>query len=206
VEAARLRSTLENSSGTGSTDSKLLARVRQGDNDAWTQLVDLYGPLVFHWCRRAGLSPPDAADVFQEVFRGVATNVSGFERQGRGAFRGWLWSITQHKLGDQARRSRGRSQAVGGQEHQRLLDETPDLHAPPEDTEGEEFSPAIYDALETIRAEFEPRTWQAFWRTVVEDRLAADVAAELGLTLPAVYTAKSRVLRRLRLVLGGPPA
>ena len=53
-------------------------------------------------------------------------------------------------------------------------------------------------ALEIMQAEFEPSTWQACWQTTVEDRPAADVAAELGITINAVYVARSRVLRRLR--------
>jgi RNA polymerase sigma-70 factor (ECF subfamily) len=53
-------------------------------------------------------------------------------------------------------------------------------------------------ALELMRAEFEPATWRACWEFVVNDRPAADVAAELGVTVNAVYLAKGRVLRRLR--------
>ena len=53
-------------------------------------------------------------------------------------------------------------------------------------------------ALEFIRDGFEDRTWQAFWKTVVEDRSAADAAAELGMTPGAVRVAKARVLQRLR--------
>jgi DNA-directed RNA polymerase specialized sigma24 family protein len=52
--------------------------------------------------------------------------------------------------------------------------------------------------VEVVRAEFEPRTWDAFWRIVVEGQSPAEVAQALGLSLPAVYQAKSRVLRRLR--------
>ena len=53
-------------------------------------------------------------------------------------------------------------------------------------------------ALELIHAQVEERTWQAFWRVVVEDRRPADVAAELGLSVNAVYLARSRVLRTPR--------
>jgi RNA polymerase sigma-70 factor (ECF subfamily) len=58
-------------------------------------------------------------------------------------------------------------------------------------------------ALEIMRAEFEPATWQACWETVVSGRPAAEVASELGLTTNAVYLARSRVLRRLRCELQG---
>ena len=53
-------------------------------------------------------------------------------------------------------------------------------------------------ALAGIRAEFEPKTWDAFERIWLDGRPSAEAAAALGLTIDAVYAAKSRVLRRLR--------
>ena len=58
-------------------------------------------------------------------------------------------------------------------------------------------------AAELVQAEFEPRTWAAWWKTAVEGRQAADVADEMGMSLAAVYKAKSRVLLRLRQELAG---
>ena len=53
-------------------------------------------------------------------------------------------------------------------------------------------------ALQLVRAEFQPQTWQAFWQVAVDGPAAADVAAELGANVRSVYVAKSRILRRLR--------
>ena len=53
-------------------------------------------------------------------------------------------------------------------------------------------------ALKLLQSEVEPRTFQAFWRVVVEGNSPADVAADLGLTTNAVYLLKARLLRRLR--------
>ena len=52
--------------------------------------------------------------------------------------------------------------------------------------------------MELIRAEFKESTWQAFYRTAVDARPAAEVAEELGISLRAVYQAKYRVMRRIR--------
>jgi RNA polymerase sigma-70 factor (ECF subfamily) len=60
-------------------------------------------------------------------------------------------------------------------------------------------------AIELIRAEFEDRTWRAFWLTAVEGRMAAEVGVELGMAKGAVRQAKYRVLRRLREELDGLP-
>src|SRR5262249_47810837 len=53
-------------------------------------------------------------------------------------------------------------------------------------------------AAERVRAGFEERSWRAFWSTAVEGRPAVEVAAAVGLTVGAVYTARSRVLARIR--------
>ena len=53
-----------------------------------------------------------------------------------------------------------------------------------------------------VRGEFEERTWQAFWQTVVEGRSPVDLAADLGVSPAAVRMAKSRVLRRLKEAFG----
>jgi RNA polymerase sigma-70 factor (ECF subfamily) len=57
-------------------------------------------------------------------------------------------------------------------------------------------------ALDLIKAEFEDRTWQAFLRTTLHRQSPAEVAKELGITVAAVYQAKSRVMRRIRRELG----
>ncbi|MFM9960329.1 MAG: RNA polymerase sigma factor [Planctomycetaceae bacterium] len=57
-------------------------------------------------------------------------------------------------------------------------------------------------ALAVMRTDFQPAIWQACWETVVEGRSGQEVADKLGLSVAAVYSARSRVLRRLREELG----
>jgi RNA polymerase sigma-70 factor (ECF subfamily) len=186
----------------GATSSGLLEGVRQRDPDAWRQLAVLYGPLVLRWCRRAGVPAVEAEDVLQEVLLTVAARIADFRHDRPGdTFRGWLWTITRNKVGDWLQRQATREQAAGGTDNQQLLQEAPDRGL------GDEPEPAdvgaLYrHALEQIRGEFEPVSWQAFWRVSVEDRRPADVAAELGISRNAVYIARSRILHRLRELLG----
>ncbi len=60
----------------------------------------------------------------------------------------------------------------------------------------------VHRALEQIRAQFQAKTWKAFWRTSVDGLSAVEVADELGMSPGAVRVAKSRVLQRLRDELG----
>lgn len=183
------------------TSLTLLERVRERDEEAWRRLLHLYAPFVARWCGQGGVRGQDADDVQQEVFQAVATGLDGFRRDREGdTFRGWLRGITRNKLLDHYRRNEKNPPAQGGTEaHLRLqhLAEQPS----PEDT-AEDLNSLYHRALELVKAEFEPRTWEAFWRAAVDGQSPALIAAELGVTPAAVRKAKSRVLHRLREELG----
>jgi len=188
-----------------STSTNLLHRVKANEADAWRRLVDCYGPLVWHWCRQAGLQSHDGADVFQQVFESVYRRISDFSRQsGRGSFRGWLLVVTQNQIRDHFRRRRGRANPVGGTDaYQRFMDlADPDSDESRTTSGIHPVSQVLHSTLEKIRDDFEPRTWQAFWRSTVEGQSSTDVAAELGMTAGAVRKAKARILSRLRSELG----
>lgn len=192
---------------SSATSRSLLDRVRADDAAAWDRLVGLYAPLVFYWCRRAELQEQDAADVLQEVFLAIAKHLSGFRKERPGdTFRGWLRVITQRKILDLFRRRQREPDGVGGSV---AADQLAAMPAPP----GLELQSAadhraerslLFRSLDLLRSEFEPKTWQAFWKTVVDDRAAKEVAEELGMSPGAVRVCKSRVLHRLRrsLVIG----
>ncbi len=182
------------------TSQSLLVRAQDRDPDAWRRITHLYAPIVYTWCRRAGLQECDAADVGQEVFRVVADKLRQFERLQAGSFRSWLKSITQHKLKeffrDQARQPRGRGGSAA----------EPTIGARMEGMDDEATSGTAtlaQRALELIRTDFEETTWKAFLRFTVDGQKAADVAAEFGMTAKAVRQAKCRILKRLRAELEG---
>ncbi len=189
---------------SAATSRGLLERAVEQNPAAWERMVVLYAPLVLYWCRQLGLREDDAADVFQEVFQSVAAHISGFRRDQPGStFRGWLRTITRNKVRDTFRRRHREPTGVGGSEAQALLSQLPEVVAPDEESSGDPAVSALLQrGLDLIRAEFEPRTWQAFWLTAVEGRAPKDVAVELKMSGGAVRVAKSRVLHRLRTELG----
>jgi RNA polymerase sigma-70 factor (ECF subfamily) len=189
----------------GLTSLTLLERVKGREPHAWQRLVHLYGPLVFHWCRRWRLSPEDAADVSQEVFQALATHIAGFQRDGAGqSFRGWLWTITRNKMLDHFRRGQRQPLAAGGSAAQQRLQAIPE-QLPEDADESASATGLVHRALELLRGEFEERTWQMFWRATVAGQAPRDIGAEMGVSADAVRMAKSRVLRRLRQELADRP-
>lgn len=57
---------------------------------------------------------------------------------------------------------------------------------------------AIGQAIAIVQREVEPKTWQAFWLFVVDQRSTEEVAKLLAMTPANVRQCRSRVLRRLR--------
>ncbi len=189
---------------SSSTSSSLIERVQRCDPNGWRQLVDRYGSLIYYWCRHSGLQGDDAADVAQEVFQSVHRGIAEFSHEGPEAtFRGWLWTITRHRLADHFRRTQAEAKPAGGTDaHQRLLELSAD--EPPSSATASAVRTRIDRALTAIRGDFSDETWQAFRRAALEERTSAEVSQELGISANAVRKAKARVLRRLREELGEP--
>ena len=192
-------------SSGGSTSRSLLNEARLADAAAWERLVTLYAPLVASWCRRWGVPQQDIVDVLQDVFSAVAANLIRFRKeQPQDTFRGWLMAISRNKALDYFHKRSREPAAMGGTEASMRLQEIrdPELPAPEENEADPGFDAVLLQALDSIRGEFHERTWQAFWKVVVEGRSAADVAADLAMRPGTVRVSKSRVLLRLRRELG----
>jgi RNA polymerase sigma-70 factor (ECF subfamily) len=186
------------------TSLSLLEGIRGNDADAWRRLVYLYSPLIYSWFGKAGVRPPDADDAVQEVFKAAVARLGDFRCDRPGdSFRGWLRVITRNVLLAHRRLQAQRCQAAGGSDALRQLQEAPDPADPAEEDDSPSELRRLYlRALELVRAEFEDRTWQAFWLVAVEGRTTAEVAAQTGVSAAAVRQAKSRVLRRLKEEVG----
>lgn len=187
------------------TSPSLLERARSDNPDAWKSLVRIYGPLVYGWSRRAGLQPSDASDVVQEVFAAVAKGLGRFRKDSPDdSFKGWVWTICRNKIRDHFRNVVDHPVGDGGTSAHLRIQGTPDLlHGGDSDSGRSDLQLIQMNALLESRALFEPNVWQAFWRVTVENRTPAEVARELGLTVWAVYKARSRVLQRLQRELEG---
>ena len=181
------------------TRSSLLLRLRDpADEEAWGHFVRVYGPLVYHFARRRGLQDSDSADVTQEVLQAVMTGADRLEQvHRRGSLRSWLFTVAHHKVYDLQKRRQRPGQGSGESAVQAALREQPAREE--EDAWEREYRQQLFGwAAEEVRAHCSPAHWQAFWQTAVEGRSPASVAEALGLTVAAVYLAKSRVMARLK--------
>ena len=185
------------------TSMSLLGRAKANDEEAWQQMVHLYGPLVQKWCRRAGLRDDDTADVFQETFRTVSRHIADFV-PGRSvaSFRSWLKTIVRTRTIDHFRRSRRNVDAMGGTTAHALISEVPDpLGSDSDDDEAEDNAIVVHRAMDMIKHEFSERNWNAFEEVALKGRTASEVTAELDVAPQTIRQANYRIRRRLRLIL-----
>ncbi len=182
------------------TSVSLLDRLRQRpDAESWRRLVDVYTPLIRGWLGRHDVPAHDADDLTQEVLAVLVRELPRFEHAGRkGAFRSWLRAVTVHRLRDYWRARQARPEIDAALD--RLADPHSDLSRL---WDLEHDRHVARRLLALIEPQFEAATFRAFRRQVLDGERAADVAAELGVSVNAVLLAKSRVLRRLRQELRG---
>lgn len=184
-----------------STHPSFLIRLRDlADERAWSEFMEIYGPLVYGLARRRGLQDADAEDLAQEVFRAVARAIERYDpAPDRGSFRGWLSRIARNLIVNLLAARRRQPQGTGDSDIQRFLEGQPDPTG--EDSvifETEYRRRLIAWAAERIRGEFSEAAWQAFWQAGVEGHSPKKVAEALGMSLGTVYQYKSRAVVRIR--------
>jgi RNA polymerase sigma-70 factor (ECF subfamily) len=188
-------------SSVSPTPVSLLERLRATHaEEDWCRFVRLYTPLLLYWARRLCRAPDDPADLVQEVFAKLATELPRFRYDPQRRFRGWLHTILLNRWRDEERRRRRLKLQTSAPE---VLDqlETPD--SGDDWTEEQYRAYLVGRALEVMRAEFAPRDWQSFWEVAVNGRKADEVAQQLGITRNQVYLARSRIRHRLKCELAG---
>jgi RNA polymerase sigma factor (sigma-70 family) len=180
------------------TRPSLLARLDDPeDRLAWQQFVELYGSLVYGFARQRGLQDADAADLTQEVLLAIAQTAGHWRYDPqRGSFRGWLYGVTRNKIAQFLHSRQSQPMGSGDTNIQQRLSEEPEPDS--EEAWEREYQQHLFRlAAAQIQKHFSQTTWKAFWRTAVDGACGAVVAAELSISVGAVYVARSRVLARL---------
>ena len=141
--------------GGPSSENELIRRARDGDEEAFAQLVLLHADRVQGALRRFGLDASEADEVAQEVFLRAWRGLPRFE--GRAQLSTWLYRIAfneaQRRL---ARRPPPRAQAEPDRDDPIVsLPESPNL-GPEAQTLDHEFEQTLERALEAL-----PMEWRA---------------------------------------------
>lgn len=201
------------------TSTTLLGRVAgAGDGAAERAFVKRYTPMVRAVARACGLDEADVDDLGQEVMIAAveALRRDRYDRE-RSRFRLFLKGIIAHKIRDTlaGKRREGRIQGAAslgilpscpGAAPGSSANELPDSQPSPAEVfeavfEAEWRKAAIDEALDVVRREVEPDTFQAFDLYVCKGMLPGEVARLLGVPRNTIYISKTRVIARIREIL-----
>ena len=182
-----------------STRKSLLLRIKDSDDAlAWSQFADLYGPLIFRYGKRKGLQVADAADLMQDVLGRVSRSIENFDyNPAIGRFRSWLFLISRQAISDLYKK---RNRQPVGTGDSRIAELIADAPAQQEESlwESEYCQHLLSWAMDQVQGQFSESTWMAFCEFGLNNRPAQEVADSLGISVGAVYIAKSRVTKRLK--------
>ncbi len=169
----------------------LVTRAKNGDKQAWDELVDRYAPLIWSICRRYRLRRADADDVGQGVWLRLVDQLGSLRDPA--ALPGWLATTTQRECGRVLRASR--KNEVPGQ--------SPDAADIPEAvtgiTESELLRAERHAALRDAFTALPPKSQQLIALLIRDPPLSyAEISAKLGIPAGSIGPNRSRCLQKLR--------
>lgn len=189
---------------TTRTNTYLLDGLRDPGNAAvWQEYVDRYRPLIMRYGVRLGLNSPDAEDVAQQTLVTFCTSFQQgkYDRE-KGRLRHWLFGIARNQIANWSRKKRAREvQIPDGSDRTGFFAGIRDEDALERLWEQEWRDTVMQQCLAEIRREVEPHTFEAFELFAAKGLPAEQVAEKLGMTANAVFSAKRRILRRVRELL-----
>lgn len=175
------------------THVSLLARlVDPHDEAAWSEFLATYESAVYRYARSRGLQDSDARDVVQNVVVAVHAKVGKWVPDGqKGSFRSWLLRTSHYTAMNTLRSLRRADVRATTCEADEIAG---DFESESLDWERWAFS----WAAEIVKGEVAEATWRAFHLTAVDGKSPAEVATLLGMRQGSVYTAKCRVMARIK--------
>lgn len=184
----------------------LLSRIRDhGDDASWTRFFETYWRLIYRCARRLGLGDAEAQDVVQDVVLEVSRKIGRFRYDPeKGSFKGWLLRLTQWRAQDRLRRRRPVPAADLGEfdedSAERIL-EIP-VSSELEAVWEEEWKQNLLSvAWQRLRAEANPRHYQAFELYIHREWPAQKVSEFTGVPVEQVYLIGTRLKAQFSAIL-----
>ena len=174
------------------SDTRLVKECLEGNEQAWSTLIDRYKNLIYSFPVRWGFSQPDASDIFQSVVAQLLSELSRL-REPR-ALAGWLIQVTAHKCIERKREQEREWQRNGDNGLQQGQSQ------PPETPESLVLDANREQILRQALVQASPRCRELIRMLFFEDsaRPYAEVAESLGIATGSIGFIRRRCLERLR--------
>ncbi|MBI3417213.1 MAG: sigma-70 family RNA polymerase sigma factor [Verrucomicrobia bacterium] len=197
---------MKNDDPSIATHASLLEKLRDLEDQAsWRRFFDTYAGLIRRVALQAGLSQADAEDVLQETAISVARHLPGFRYDPKiCSFKTWMLRLTRWRVIDHFRKRQLQAgsldPATGDTDADAELDRVTGGRAPEVEAvwEQEWREATLAAALERVRANVHPQTFQMFDLHVLRGMSAGETAQLLGVNIARVYLARHRVGKKLR--------
>jgi RNA polymerase sigma factor (sigma-70 family) len=169
----------------------LVARIAEGDQEAWNEIIERYSPLVWSICLRHQLSRQDIDDVGQTVWLLLVEHIGNLREAA--ALPGWLATTTKHECLRVLRAVRRQDRAGLPPEEQMPLD-------PNATTIDQELILAERNAaLRAALAGLPHRCYELLSMLISDPPPAyAHISATLGIPVGSIGPTRARCLDRLR--------
>lgn len=184
------------------TNPTLLNRLRNPEDDtSWQEFFDIYWGLIYAFARSRGCDQTLANDIAQETLIAFMSEAESFRyRPAKGRFRSYLMTIANHAIIDRRRRERRFVDPPGSNEAAAWIEQLADEDAV---GAGEEWdrrwqTHLLGQALRRVRRRVAERTFEAFCRSVLEERPVDEVCADFDLNPNALYQVRNRLIRMIR--------
>jgi len=168
-----------------------IIQAQQGNDEAFTCLVEAYQKPVYNLCYRMLGEPEAAEDAAQDTFLKAYQNLTRYDNER--PFGTWLLSIAAHHCIDKLRRKRFTSFSLDADEDGPV--ELPDRNAP--DPEAEAIRKQDKERLHRVLQNLDPIDRAAVVLRYWQDASEVEIAQTLKLTVPAVKSRLHRARRAL---------
>lgn len=189
-----------------SLTTNFIKRLRDGDDTAWFELWEVFGPVLqaqlTKW-GRGSVGAETVRDLSQETLTALSRSIDRYDPARGARFSTWLLSIARHVLGDEM--DRRNAQKRGGGIKASSLDETfmgqaryTDVD---ENYERMVFRAKVHAAIRKAEAESDFMSFQVYRMRIFDGINGKDVAVQLGISEPTVsrYLTKVRTSLRRRM-------
>ena len=176
----------------------LVTRATNGDQGAWSALVDRYAPLIWSICREHSLGDADAHDVGQAVWLQLVNQLS--DVRDPAALTGWLAATTRRECGKLRRAAREPKTGGHALDAGSILDEQAgmaghELSAAESELPAAERDAALREAFTRL-----PPCCQQLIAMLTEDPPVPDtqISDTLGIPVGSIGPNRGRCLDKLR--------
>ncbi len=170
------------------------------DANAWEEFFAIYGPLVYRFARRKGFQHADAENIVQDVMVAVGKAVDSWEpNPRRGRFRTWLFRIARNLMINFLVRPKYQLKGSGDTRVMKWIEEQPDCSLEETEAFEHEYRKEVFRwAASRVKQSVSQNHWNAFWLSSVEGLPIAELATKLGISVGAIYIARSRIIVKIK--------